>query len=281
MHLKLCLISKNTITQSAVELAKIVSKLSPIVGNLLEYAVVQYLNSAREWPQGTQWIRQDPGFPDVVLSGSLALHPGIEVKTWFPLATEMTARFRDSQTMLENEPIKVAVLCWLPDWIIAGQPKIVDVWVGDAIGVARARDNHYHKPPYYLVLEPGDTANRTSNLQQKNCNGYRWQGTPQQLEQASSVVSSWGDEGLIYSTDREYQGRLHKLAGIFPYRLDTNFAKIDRIVLPSLESWKMQVLGSTHLGRTIMQWRQAISAEDVAILNDLVDFAAPEPIEAD
>lgn len=267
--------------QSAVELSKIVSKLSPIVGNLLEYAVVQYLNGAREWPEGCRWMRQDPEFPDVILSGSVEPRPGVEVKTWFPLATEMTARFRDSETMLTDGVTKVAVLCWLPEWIIAGQPKIIDVWVGDAIDVARARDSHYHNPPQYLVLEPGDTAARTRNLQQKNCNGYRFQGTAKQLEEARAVIESWGPNATAYRTDRDYQAKLHELAGRFPYRLDTNFAKIDRIVLSSLETWKSTVLASTHLERTVSEWITSISAEDAEILSQLVDPAAPEPIEPD
>ncbi len=265
--------------QSAIELSKIVSKLSPIVGNLLEYAVVQYLNSLQTWPEGCFWERQDPGFPDVVLSGLSASHVGIEVKTWFPLATEMTARFRDSQTLLQSGEVKVAVLCWLPDWIIAGQPKIVDVWIGDALNVAKARDEHYHKPPHYLVLEPQDTAERTINLRQKNCSGYRFQGNSSQLAQAQAVVTSWGEEGIKYKPEREYQNQLHELAGRFPYRLDTNFAKIDRIVLESLEMWKSKVLTSTHMGRSVSQWSAAIAKSNENILGELIDTRVPDPIE--
>lgn len=267
--------------QSAVELSKIVSKLSPIVGNLLEYAVVQYLNGAREWPAECRWMRQDPEFPDVILSGPISPRPGVEVKTWFPLATEMTARFRDSQTMLTDGVTKVAVLCWLPEWIIAGQPKIISVWVGEAIDVAKARDNHYHNPPQYLVLEPEDTSARTRNLQQKNCNGFRFQGTAQQLEQARLEVESWGKDARTYSTDREYQTKLHQLQGRYTYRLDTNFAKIDRIVLSDLETWKTSVMVSTHLNRTVSEWMAAIASEDAQVLSELVDPTAPEPIDPD
>lgn len=265
--------------QSAVELSKIVSKLSPIVGNLLEYAVVQYLNGAHEWPSECRWMRQDPEFPDVILSGPISPRPGVEVKTWFPLATEMTARFRDSQTMLTDGVTKVAVLCWLPEWIIAGQPKIISVWVGEAIDVAKARDNHYHNPPQYLVLEPEDTSSRTRNLQQKNCNGYRFQGSAQQLEAARAEVESWGEKARTYSTDREYQAKLHQLAGRYSYRLDTNFAKIDRIVLSGLEAWKSTVMSSTHLNRTVSEWMAAIAIEDAYILSEVIDPFAPQPID--
>ncbi len=38
--------------QSAIGLSKVVSKLSPIVGNTLETVLVQYLNSTHVWPEG-------------------------------------------------------------------------------------------------------------------------------------------------------------------------------------------------------------------------------------
>lgn len=34
---------------------------------------------------------------------------GLEVKAWFPLATEITARFRDSQALLQNYNTRVVV----------------------------------------------------------------------------------------------------------------------------------------------------------------------------
>lgn len=75
----------------AIGLSQVVSKLSPIIGNLLEYEVASKLNSLGNIPKNTKWIRQDPGFPDTTLEGFDGLTPGIEIKTWFPLATEITA----------------------------------------------------------------------------------------------------------------------------------------------------------------------------------------------
>jgi len=77
--------------------------------------------------------------------------PGIEIKTWFPLATEITARFRESQSNLTANNIKLALVCWLPEFILFGQPKIIGVWTDDALSVAKSRDAHYHSPPDYLV----------------------------------------------------------------------------------------------------------------------------------
>ena len=93
--------------------------------------------------------------------------PGMELKAWFPLATEITARFRDSQTLLRDYNTKVVVICWLPEFVIAGQPKIIDVFTCDAIDFAKARDTHYHNPPNYIVIEPENTSARTRNLRQK------------------------------------------------------------------------------------------------------------------
>jgi hypothetical protein len=250
---------------------KVISKLSPIIGNLLEYAVVGYLNAAHQWPPDCRWIRQDPGFPDTVLTGMEGPQPGLEIKTWFPLATEITARFRDSQSAFAFNQTKVALLCWLPEYVAAGQPKIIDVWIGDAMEIAKARDNHYHNPPDYIVLEPEDTSQRTRNLQQTNCNGLKFQGTNFQRKRARALVESWGKTGRVYRTDRKYQARLRDLTGRFPYRLDTNFAKMDRIVLPSLEDFKSRVLEMTYIDRPVSQWLRAIETADPEALKTLVD----------
>jgi|SRR5579871_551101 hypothetical protein len=266
--------------QAAVELAKVISKLSPIVGNNLEYTVAQYLNSKAElWPAGYHWIRQDPDFPDILLSGMPEPRPGIEVKAWFPLATEMTARFRDSQTMLQEGNTKVAVICWLPEYVIAGRPKILDVFLCDALDFATARDAHYHNPPHYLVIEPEDTSQRTRNLQQKNCNGLKFQGSNEQLEEALKAVDSWGSAGKIYRTDSAYQAVLRELTGHFSYRLDTNFAKIDRIALESLEAFKRQMLNTSYFDRTVQDWIKAIASLDAASFAEFLDPTTPLIVE--
>ncbi len=231
--------------QAAIELSKVVSKLSPVVANLLEYAAVQYLNSVQTWPAGCRWIRQDPDFPDTVLDGMTSPQPGIEFKTWFPLATEITARFKGSQAYVRQNNTRVAMLFWMPEYVIAGQPQIVGVWVGEAIDVAEAREAAYHNPPDYLVMEPEVTATRTRNLQQKNSNGFKFQGNATELRQAEEFAASLGVTSANYSPDPTYQALLRQLAGRFPYRLETNFAKMDRIQLASLEAYKTHILDST------------------------------------
>ncbi|MGI9323089.1 MAG: hypothetical protein ACR2PJ_05865, partial [Pseudomonadales bacterium] len=80
-------VSEPASPDAAVDLSKIVSKLSPIVGNMLEISIVEYLNAQSEYAGHGQWKRQDPGFPDVIFSGVDPV-PGFEIKAWFPLATE-------------------------------------------------------------------------------------------------------------------------------------------------------------------------------------------------
>ena len=265
--------------QSAIELSKVVSKLSPIVGNTLESLVVQYLNTIHLWPQHYKWIRQDPDFPDVVLSGIPNPRPGLEIKAWFPLATEITARFRDSQTLLQDYNTKVVVICWLLEFVIAGRPKVIDVFVCDAIDVAKARDTHYHKPPDYIVLEPEDTDTRTKNLQQKNCNGYAFQGSATDYQKAQEVVRTWGQGGTLYHTDNKYQVHLRELTNHFPYRLDTNFAKIDRIALGSLETFKQGILNTTYIDRTVQQWVDAIRHSDVQAFARFIEPDTSSPVQ--
>jgi hypothetical protein len=80
--------------------------------------------------------------------------PGFEIKTWFPLATEITGRFKDSQNRFVDNNVNVCLPAWLPEHLIYGKPRILDVVVVSAASVAKARDSHYHDPPGYLVVEP-------------------------------------------------------------------------------------------------------------------------------
>jgi len=161
-------VSKPISPSAAINLSKVVSKLSPLLGNLIEFNTVEYLNDQEDFFGLGEWHRQDPGFPDTVFLGDVYPTPGFEIKAWFPLATEITARFKDSQNHFQHDETHVCMLAWLPEYLIYGKPKIIDVCVVSGQSVAKARDDHYHNPPDYLVLEPEDTTARTSNLQQTN-----------------------------------------------------------------------------------------------------------------
>lgn len=157
-------VSKPVTVNAAINLAKVISKLSPLLGNLIEFNTVEFLNKQDNFAGFGKWERQDPGFPDTIFVGDIQPTPGLEIKAWFPLATEITARFKDSQNHFQFDQTHVAMLAWLPDKIIYGKPRILGVCVVSGLSVALARDTHYHNPPDYLVLEPEDTTQRTANL---------------------------------------------------------------------------------------------------------------------
>lgn len=254
-------VSKPISPDAALNLSKIVSKLSPLIGNLIEFNIVEFLNDQPEYQKLGEWQRQDPGFPDTIfVAPEISPMPGFEIKAWFPLATEITARFKDSQNHFRDDQTNVCMLAWLPDQLIFGKPKIIDVCVVSARSIAEARDHHYHNPPEYIVREPGNTKERTRNLQQTNTNGFRWQGSSAQLREARKLVETWGKDGRAYKPTPQYQKLLDQLANRFPYRGDTNFAKTDRIVHPGIEEFKARVLGTNLHGLTIAQWSRLLRA---------------------
>ncbi|MCL1471162.1 hypothetical protein [Argonema antarcticum] len=253
-------VSKPVTVNAAVNLSKVISKLSPLLGNLIEFNTVEFLNKQNEFADFGKWQRQDPGFPDTIFVGEVQPMPGLEIKAWFPLATEITARFKDSQNHFSFDQTYVVMLAWLPEKIIYGKPRILDVCVVSGLSVAVARDTHYHNPPDYLVLEPEDTTQRTANLQQTNTNGYKFQGSIEELLEAQKIVDSWGVEGKIYKPTRDYQRLLRQLRIRYEYRLDTNFAKMDRIVHPGIKEFKQRIYNTEVHGMTVGQWNRLLSS---------------------
>lgn len=264
-------ITKPVSPEAAVNLTKVISKLSPLLGNLIEFNTCEYLSDKPEFEGLGQWVRQDPGFPDAIFQGSISPTPGFEIKTWFPLATEITARFKDSQNHFLDDRTHVAMIAWLPAHLIYGKPYILDVVVVSGASVAKSRDDHYHNPPDYLVMEPEDTTARTRNLQQTNTNGYKFQGTPKQFAEAQALVSKWGAGGKTYIPDAGYQTLLRQLIASFPYRLDTNYAKMDRIVHTEIEAFKSRVMNTKVNGMTVRQWSRIIGSENDAALRHALE----------
>lgn len=263
-------VKKPVSSEAAVNLAKFVSKLSPIVANLIEVNTCEFLNDKPEFAGQGIWRRQDPGFPDIVFDGDVKPTPGFEIKAWFPLATEITARFKDSQDHFVDDRTYVAMIAWLPEYLIFGRPKVLGVVVASGASVAEARDSHYHNPPDYLVLEPEDTSKRTRNLQQTNTNGHKWQhdDDPEKdarnRERAAEVVRGWGENGRHYSPKPEYQALVRDLMGKFKYRLDTNFAKMDRIGHEGIEAFADRIYATKFHGMPIGDWNAVLSSGETS-----------------
>ncbi|MDR2535952.1 MAG: hypothetical protein LBD29_07985 [Treponema sp.] len=186
-------ISKPKSIPEAINLSKIISKLSPLVGNLIEFRMVEIFNEIPELKDIGIWLRQDPGFPDTIFNSLIIPAPGFEIKAWFPLATEITARFKDSQNHFFADQTYILLIAWLPEYLLYGLPKIIDICSISGKSIAKARDTHYHNPPDYLVFEPEDTSERTVNLQQTKTNGYKFQGDKTLLDQAKAFLNSWDE----------------------------------------------------------------------------------------
>lgn len=262
----------------ALQLAKIVSKLSPLIGNLFEYRIVDTLNNNLHESSG-QWVRQDPGFPDArFFSDDISVNVGVEIKAWFPFATEITGRFRDSEDVFSGNFINVAIVAWLPEFVFWGKPVIIETLVVSGSSVAKARDTHYHKPPHYLVIEPEDTTDRSANLQQTNTAGYVFQDqdtiNKELYRQALEDIEALGEDFKTYKTSRDYQGELKKLLGKYPYRLDTNYAKIDRIEHSEIEAFKTKVENIIYKGRSVKEWKGIASCEldDERLINAIKEL---------
>lgn len=247
----------------ALQLSRIISKLSPIVGNLIEFQSVDFLNSDNLYGELGHWIRQDPGFPDALFqSDFIQPNPGVEIKAWFPLATEMTGRFRESQKRFFNGEINLCILAWLPGHLIYGQPQIIGAITIPCLEIAVSRDCHYSNPPDYLVVEPEDTSSRSKNVRQTNTIGHKWQDTDARMLEARQLVEAW--ELGAYSVEPAYQEKMKELIGSFAYRMDTNYAKLDRINNPKIERFKAEILNMVFRGMTINEWRRILANERAA-----------------
>lgn len=281
-------VSKPVSPEAAVNLAKVISKLSPMLGNMIEFNTCEFLNDKPEFKDHGKWRRQDPGFPDVVFDGKVTPTPGFEIKAWFPLATEITGRFKDSQAHFVDDRTYLALIAWLPEYLIFGKPKIVGVTVASGASVAKARDAHYHNPPDYLVQEPQDTSKRTRNLQQTNTAGYKWQSaaTPEEeiknLKEAAQLVQSWGADGKMYSHQPAYQAKVRELMGKYTYRLDTNFAKLDRVGHDGIEEFAKSIYAMEYHGLTIGKWNTLLaSGNEVAIKAALAERFDIKDVDAE
>jgi hypothetical protein len=246
---------KSVRTEEAPFLAKIVSKLSPMVGNLMEQRVVSILD--QDASNGFSWHRQDPGFPDAILkhTSDASTGTGYEIKAWYVLSTEITGRFKESQHLLADKNINVVIVAWCMSHLIFGKPKILGVLTVSGKELAASRDSHYHSPPDYLIIEPQDTTARTANLQQSNVNGFRLQDADCDQSELVSVRRENIRKRNGDPHAPENQAYALELMNRLVYRLDTNFAKIDRVGNKDVEEFKTKILASKYLGKTIAQWK--------------------------
>ena len=246
-----------------------------MVGNLMEQRIVSILDEHAT--ESFSWERQDPGFPDALLTHATGTQTdaGLEIKAWYVMSTEITGRFKESQNLLADKNINVVIVAWCMSNLVFGTPKILGILSVSGQELAKSRDDHYHKPPEYLIIEPNDTSARKGNLQQSNVNGYKLQEAESNtvlLAKARAAVETHHLPNSI-----EAQAISAQLMNTLSYRLDTNFAKIDRVDNPDVEAFKREILTSKYLGKTISQWKKVF--RDLDSTKDAVREEAERTIE--
>ncbi len=87
-------------------------------------------------------------------------------------------------------------------------------------------------------------------------------------------------DAFSYQPTPEYQAKLRELIARYPYRLDTNFAKINRINQAEIAAFKHKVLNAEHHGKTIRAWARLLGrgneTELQKALEDNVDIRAAD-----
>lgn len=252
-----------------------VSTLSPLIASLVEIAIVEEVNKGAK---GYQWIRQEPAFPDAAMldGNGESTGSGLEVKAWHVLSTEITGRFKESRARLVSKDVRLTVVAWMLDHVVWGTPALLGVFSCPAIEIAEARDYHYYKPPTYLIVEPGDTADRTVNLQQSLVEGYRLQESNHDMIESAEALARASGEAANDPYTTEAESLVALLMSRYSYRLETNFAKIDRVGHQGLGQWKAQTMSLVVQGRSVEEWVRVF--RDLTSSNDSRSTAATKAV---
>ena len=86
------------------------------------------------------------------------------------------------------------------------------------------------------------------------------------------MVKSWGKSGKTYKLTRQYQAKLRQLFARFPYRLDTNYAKMDRIEHAGIEAFKESIGKREFHGMSVNEWTRILTSEDDSAIRSAVEI---------
>jgi len=259
------------------------AKFSSVLSNMLEVHLVEELNKVNKmfnyWPNH-KWINQDPYFPDCILVPNKGYNPktnthgvmGIEVKIWYPMATELTARLNESQDTAGLDNSVLLIGAWMPKSLIWGEIHTLGAGVFDLLDVIRTRDRKWFKPPKELITEPNDTTSRTSNLQQTNVIFWELQSGN---DIAKTIVAGWPDED--YSTDSATQTRINHLIDHpdISYRQENqNRNKIQRINFAEIDDFRQSMSEKKICGKTLKSWQEMKPATKISdeVFRALMDY---------
>ena len=85
------------------------------------------------------------------------------------------------------------------------------------------------------------------------------------------MVKGWGKDSNAYKPTPEYQAKLRQLVANYPYRLDTNYAKMDRIQHAGIEAFKDKIGQKQFHGMSVNEWTRLLSSEDDAAIRTAVE----------
>jgi len=83
-------------------------------------------------------------------------------------------------------------------------------------------------------------------------------------------VKSWGKGSKAYKPTPQHQANLRQLLAKFPYRLDTNYAKMDRIQHTAIEAFKERIGRKKLYGMSVNEWTRILTGEDDDAIREAV-----------
>lgn len=276
---KFDIVTMNKCDEDAVlDLAENLSQLTSLISVQIEANAIKHLNQelSEDLPEDVRWARNDrihgEKYPDLALADmsiqgeedvSDRVWPGIEIKAWCPFATEITGRLKKGQSVLKHAPSTVVLVCWMPENLIYGKPKIFDIWVGDAMEMAKSRDNYWNEPPKDIIVEPDYSPDREAHKQHTNVTRYRLMNSEDESE-AKEKAKELGILGEPHSYESDYQEKLDELRRAFSYKKGSNnFRKLQRLHHPSLQEFiEKAPQRNAVMGKTFAEWKKHMKRGD-------------------
>lgn len=216
-----------------------ISKAAAMVSGVVEDRIPALLNGVRDrtWDEDGalheyEFRRFPIGFPDVLLverANPENILFQLEAKSWYILSADsLTARFLTSPRVMADGTL-VMIAAWLLDSVIAGSPKLLRVYMDDAIRLANVRDKACE-----------ETRDDRRVIQPENAPGT-----------ARSVMRT------------QVRGEQRSAAGTWQAE-SQNFGKLDRLYDVNLKAFKTTVFDLIVAGKSLREWHSFITRTSTA-----------------